>query len=109
MEFRKPDDVVDTINYAYNCFSLEIWNGEIVYASHADIKENHHILYADRASWETAGKVLKMIFQDYREDFLEIIEQLNKESNGYEIAKKIVESEITQKELEIQQLKEILK
>lgn len=108
---REEEPVKFIFPVSRNCWDYIITlNGEIVEAYRNGFcpEANHDILTRNNPQWHTVDIVLSSFFTDERTKFIEICQTLQKDSQGFSIAKKYCVEEIQKKEREISALKDLL-
>lgn len=93
-------------NDGYGCnINVIITNGELSCVAHAGTRSEYTHDLKEHPNWKHAKEMLKSISEENREEFLNIVKLLKKDSKGYAIIKEIARLQICKYEDKISMLK----
>lgn len=103
---NKKEFIVRCYNGVGANISINITSGELSYVAHWGEREEVAHNLKKNPNWKHAEELIESICQFNREDFLNIVKELDKRSQGYDIIKRIAQKQIADCESQISKVKQ---
>lgn len=97
-------------HWEFDCRSIEVKDGEIVYAGSTHIVEcKNHNIQKGNTNWKLVKDILDLCFCVNEEIFIQLFKTLSTNSVGYSIAKTFFEKEIEELSEKLEMIQSLLK